>query len=226
MNTRKLAVNNVNEIKACGYDDECDEVLAYVNHVPSRDIDFYIYGSIEGSEKYQSMINFLEQATEYDDVTVHLDTTGGNLVTALMIARKLQACQANVTIFVEGACMSAGTIFMLCGRNVKFYPEAMVMFHSMSTGDWGSIDKLVRRTDFDNKWWKQVANTYYKGFLTDEEIDLITTKDGEIWLTGEESAERAQKWVEYKTNPPVEKKETVTTKIKKVVKKTAKKLTD
>ena len=95
----------------------------FVNSTNSADI--YIYGEISSQKWDDSDVtakDFVEDLNKAKNknVTVHINSSGGDVFQALAIYNSLKNYEGQVTISVEGVCASAATIIACAGQRWTF----------------------------------------------------------------------------------------------------------
>jgi ATP-dependent protease ClpP protease subunit len=153
--------------------------------------EFYLIGSIDSAEKYMEWFDIIRHATEADTVKIYINSYGGDMFSAIQFMRVLDDTRAHVVISVEGACMSAATIIMLCGHSYEISSHSAFMFHNYSGGALGKGGEMYDQIEFERKWSSAIWIDIYEGFLSTTEIDeMLNGKD--IWLTSEEVTSRLE----------------------------------
>jgi len=157
--------------------------------------EFYLSGLITGPEDYIEWFNTIRSANDQDVVKIYINSSGGDLNTALQFMRVLSETQATVVCSVEGSCMSAATMIFLCADIFEVTPHSLFMFHNYSGGIFGKGGEIYDQAVFEREWSKQFLQYIYKDFLTNKEIDsLLENKD--LWLHSEEVSCRVEKLCE------------------------------
>jgi ATP-dependent protease ClpP protease subunit len=160
--------------------------------------EFYLSGCITGPEDYIEWFNTIRSAGPQDEVKIYINSSGGDLNTALQFMRVLSETQATVICSVEGSCMSAATMIFLCADVFEVTPHSLFMFHNYSGGIFGKGGEIYDQAVFEREWSKQFLQHIYKNFLTSKEIDsLLENKD--LWLHSEEVSNRVEKLCEART---------------------------
>jgi ATP-dependent protease ClpP protease subunit len=159
-------------------------------HRPSGLVhEFYLTGTITSAEDYIDWFDTIRHATENDLIKIYINSEGGNLFTAVQFMRVLTDCPGTVWISVEGACMSAATMIMLCGDAYEISPHSMFMFHNYSGGTVGKGGEMYDNIVYERKWSERLLREIYTDFLTEEEIEMmLNNKD--LWMEGDEIIER------------------------------------
>ena len=159
--------------------------------------EFYLSGLITGPEDYIEWFNTIRSAGEQDVVKIYINSSGGDLNTALQFMRVLSESPATVVCSVEGSCMSAATMIFLCADVFEVTPHSLFMFHNYSGGIFGKGGEIYDQAVFEREWSKQFLQYIYKDFLTSKEIDsLLENKD--LWLHSEEVSNRVEALCEAK----------------------------
>lgn len=158
---------------------------------------FYLTGPVEEPESYVEWFDIIRHATERDEVTIHINSTGGLMDTALQFMSSIRECQAHVHCSVEGSCMSAATLIFLAADSMHVAPNSLFMFHNYSGGSFGKGGEMYDNVVFERRWSTELLNQVYEGFLTPNEISsMLDNKD--LWLTSEQVVARLMSLVEYK----------------------------
>jgi ATP-dependent protease ClpP protease subunit len=153
--------------------------------------EFYLSGLITGPEDYIEWFNTIRNAGEQDVVKIYINSSGGDLNTALQFMRVLSESPATIVCSVEGSCMSAATMIFLCAEVFEVTPHSLFMFHNYSGGIFGKGGEIYDQAVFEREWSKQFLQYIYKDFLTSKEIDsLLENKD--LWLHSEEVSNRVE----------------------------------
>jgi len=160
--------------------------------------EFYLSGLITGPEDYIEWFNTIRNAGDQDVVKIYINSSGGDLNTALQFMRVLSESPATVVCSVEGSCMSAATMIFLCADVFEVTPHSLFMFHNYSGGIFGKGGEIYDQAVFEREWSKQFLQYIYKDFLTSKEIDsLLENKD--LWLHSEEVSNRVEALCEART---------------------------
>lgn len=151
--------------------------------------ELYLNGAIGDAEDYLDWFDTIRHASPHDEIILHINSPGGNLFTAIQFMNAMTECEATITAQVEGACMSAATMILLCCDRYMLSPHAMFMFHNYSGGSFGKGGEMWENIKYERSWSKKFLHDCYNNFLTKVEIDkMLDGKD--IWLTTEQVADR------------------------------------
>lgn len=159
--------------------------------------EFYLVGSIGSPDEYVDWFDVIRNAGPADTVKIYINSTGGDLYTAIQFLRVMVESEAEIITSVEGACMSAATMIFLAGHKFEITPYSMFMFHNYSGGVVGKGAEMHDQIVYERKWSQQFLKDIYANFLTPDEIQaILDNKD--LWLTTEEVIERAKGLMEYR----------------------------
>lgn len=151
----------------------------------------YIYDEIGPEVDYVDFVHALRYAPEGQDITIHINSPGGNLNSCLSIVNAMDASAANITTVVDGEAASAAAMIWLAGHQKMIASRhTVVMLHGASVGYMPSktsdIDNSNRAT---NRIVEALLDDLSEGILTEEErIDI--RKGVDIHLTGTDIVER------------------------------------
>ena len=164
----------------------------YFHHRPVANVhEFYLSGEIKRAEEYIEWFDIIRNAGKNDVITVHINSYGGDLFTAIQMMRVLGECEGTVITSVEGACMSAATMVFLCADGFEVSNHSMFMFHNYSGGTIGKGGEMYDNIIHERKWSENLLREIYADFLTEEEVEsILNNKD--IWMDGEEVIKRLE----------------------------------
>ena len=158
----------------------------------ARILDFYISGDIKEAKEYTAWNQLMRNATENDAVIIHINSSGGDIFTAIQLMRTMAEAPATVIASVEGMCMSAATLIFLCADVCEVSEHSHFMFHTYSSGNWGKGNEQIASALANDKWARHLFNSVYKGFLDAKEIkEMIDGKD--FWMDPTEVKRRLEK---------------------------------
>ena len=134
-----------------------------------------------------------ETTSQFDalegDVTIKLNSYGGDVGAALAIYNRLKAYSGAVNVVIDGICCSAATI-IACAGHSAIVANGLYMIHSPLTELWGdyNAEELNKKTKALLSIEKIIAETYAEktGMSVDELTRLMYA---ETWYTAEEAVE-------------------------------------
>lgn len=150
---------------------------------------FYITDEIKEPNFYLNMINTIRTAEQHDTIIIYLNTPGGDLYTAIQIMAAMHQSQAMVITSLEGQVCSAGTMVFLAGKKSIVHPNSTFMIHNYSQMVGGKGNEVTSQVRYTEEFFKELADKIYGGFLTPEEIALIT-QGKDFWMGSKEVCNR------------------------------------
>lgn len=163
----------------------------YLNKAYTTVSNYYLSGPIGPPEEYIDWFESIRNANENETIILHINSTGGDLFTAVQFIRVMQECKGYIIASVEGACMSAATMIFLQAHEFMISNFSSFMFHNYSGGTVGKGGEMADQIIFEKEWSENMMKDIYKDFLNEKEIDLMLNgKD--LWMSGTEVADRLQ----------------------------------
>ena len=172
-------------------DDEA-EVTLYGDIVSSQPVDWWTGEPVPGL--YITPEGFLEDLTAIKDkanITVRLNSCGGDLYTGIAIHNTLKGLKGHKTVIVEGIAASAASVIMCAGDEVQVYPGSMVMIHGVAGlfYDYMTLADLKLAIKSFDAAEKAIAEIYSvkTGTAADTLRSMITK---ETWMVGQEAVDK------------------------------------
>ena len=148
----------------------------------ARQYSFYLNGDLKDPEEYIEWFETIRNAGPDDEVVIHINSTGGDVGSALQFIRVLSETRAHVTTSIEGRCMSAATMIFLQGDIFEISPFSLFMVHNYNGGTFGKGGEMYDNIIYERNWSKDFLHEVYKDFLTEAEINsMLDNKD--LWLS-------------------------------------------
>lgn len=101
-----------------------------------------------------------ELATGSGDVTVWINSPGGDVVAAAQIYNMLLDYPGHVRVCVDGIAASAASVIAMAGDVVAMSPVSMLMIHNPATLAVGDADELGRAIDMLASVKESIINAY------------------------------------------------------------------
>lgn len=124
-----------------------------------------------------------------EDVTIHINSCGGNVFDANAMAERLRAYPGKTTASIEGVAASAASYFALTADEVIMNPSALMMVHNPSTVCAGQASDLRECADFLDKVRETIVSQYVKKTGADAE-EIRALMDAETWMGALDAKER------------------------------------
>lgn len=160
--------------------------------VPTEpDLVLYIYDSIGPEVDYVEFVHALRYAPEGQEITIHINSPGGNLSSCLSIINAIEASEANITTIVDGEAASAAAMIWLSGHaKLIASRHTVVMLHGAGCGfGYSKTSDIINSTQTTNRIVEALLDDLTIGFLTEDERDDIR-KGVDVYLTGTDIVER------------------------------------
>ena len=125
------------------------------------------------------------------DLTVRINSGGGDVFAAQAIHNALAKYEGNVTVMIDGLCASAATIIACAGNKVVMPDNAFYMIHNPVVGmfDYYDAEELEKTSEYLGKVKKTITNVYQKRANSLSEDELVKLMDDETWMTADEAKE-------------------------------------
>lgn len=167
------------------------EITIYGEIVERRPTDCWTGEPLDGL--FTTPEGFLEDLARVKDtrnITVRINSVGGDLYTAIGISNRLKELAGNTVAVIDGIAASAATVIAMGCNLIKAYPGSLFMVHEAMTTLVGAYNhrelmEVNKRLEAANA---AAAETYHsKTKLGIEKIRNIMAK--ESWMTGRKAKE-------------------------------------
>lgn len=183
-------LENVDKALRRGAASPWDEFAPLVSHGSSHTA--FLTNEIGEPSLYNHLCYKLMMANDQEEFTLVINSLGGIIDSAFMIADAIEKSKATVSCRLTGTVASAATIIALACSKIETSVNLAFMIHNYSSAAvQGKGHEMKARQTFIDRELNKSFNRYYLGFLSQEEInDVIEGKD--IWLNSEEVEQRWQ----------------------------------
>lgn len=125
------------------------------------------------------------------DVTVRINSGGGDVFAAHAIHNQLVAYKGRVTVVIDGLAASAATIIAVAGDRIIMPANALFMIHNPAIGlsDYYGVDELLKAADALNTIKGSIVAAYRKRCKASAE-ELAAMMDAETWMGAAECLEK------------------------------------
>ena len=149
-------------------------------------VEVAIYDAIGSwSVSARDFINALKPYAKRD-LTVRINSPGGEITEGNAIANVLKRHEGNVTTCIDGLAASMATVVALAGSKVTMAENAYFMVHNPSGSAWGGSEDLRKQADLIDKMRDGLLKAYVaKTGLSEDEIGELM--DNETWMTAQEA---------------------------------------
>lgn len=115
------------------------------------------------------------------DITVWINSPGGDCIAASRIYTMLLEHKGNVIIKIDGLAASAASVIAMAGTEVLMSPTSLMMIHNPLTVAIGDSKEMQKAIDMLKEVKESIINAYeIKTSLSREEISNLM--DGETWF--------------------------------------------
>ena len=122
------------------------------------------------------------------DITVWINSPGGDCVAAAQIYNMLSAYKGNVTIKIDGIAASAASVIAMAGNKVFMSPVSMMMIHNPATIAFGDHKEFAKAIDMLNEVKESIINAYVmKTGLSRTKLSHLM--DSETWMNANKAIE-------------------------------------
>ena len=122
------------------------------------------------------------------DVTLWLNSPGGDCIAASRIYAMLMDYPGNITVKNDGLAASAASVIAMAGTKVLMAPTAMMMIHNPLTIAIGDSEEMQRAIGMLSEVKESIINAYeIKTGLA--RVKLSHLMDGETWMNAKKAVE-------------------------------------
>lgn len=125
------------------------------------------------------------------EVTVRINSGGGDVFAAHAIHNQLVAYKGRVTVVIDGLAASAATIIAVAGDRIIMPSNALFMIHNPAIGlsDYYGADELLKAAEALNTIKGSIVAAYRKRCKASAE-ELAAMMDAETWMGAAECLEK------------------------------------
>lgn len=122
------------------------------------------------------------------DITVWINSPGGDCVAAAQIYNMLLDYPGNVTVKIDGLAASAASVIAMAGTRVLMSPVSMLMIHNPITIAMGDKSEMERAIEMLSEVKESIMNAYeIKTGLSRAKISRLM--DAETWMNAKKALE-------------------------------------
>lgn len=142
-----------------------------------------------------------ELAGKVGDITVRINSPGGDVSAGIAIYNYLREHDGQVTIKVDGIAASIASVIAMAGDKIVMLPGAMMMVHQPWTIVQGTSDDMIEAAAALKKFGESIVPIYAaRTGLSEDRINELLK--AETWMTAQDAVELgfADEMVEAKTS--------------------------
>ena len=122
------------------------------------------------------------------DITVWINSPGGDCVAAAQIYNMLTDYKGNVTVKIDGIAASAASVIAMAGTQVLVSPVSMLMIHNPATMAFGDHAEMQKAIDMLGEVKESIINAYErKTHLSRAKLSHLM--DAETWMNANMAVE-------------------------------------
>ena len=176
-------------------DGQTADITMYGDIVEKQPIDRWTNEPIPGQYIVESeFLNDLAQIEGCSQITIRMDSLGGDAGVSILIHNRLRELAAKGTklvCIVDGVAMSGGSLIMCACDTVRVNPSSLVMIHKCWSFVLGAYnaDELRKAADANDAWDKSQVSIYKRKTGMSETVLLHMMADT-TYMTGKEAVEK------------------------------------
>lgn len=122
------------------------------------------------------------------DITVWINSPGGDCIAAAQIYNMLMEYKGNVTVKIDGIAASAASVIAMAGTKVCVSPVSMMMIHNPMTVAMGNTSEMQKAIAMLDEVKESIINAYeIKTGLSRAKISHLM--DAETWMDANSAVE-------------------------------------
>lgn len=122
------------------------------------------------------------------DITVWINSPGGDCVAAAQIYNMLMDYKGNVTVKIDGIAASAASVIAMAGNNVMMSPVSMLMIHNPATVAIGDHNEMQKAIEMLEEVKESIINAYeIKTGMS--RAKLARLMEEETWMNAKKAVE-------------------------------------
>ena len=129
-----------------------------------------------------------ELTNESGDITIWINSPGGDVFAASQIYNMLMDYKGKVTVKIDGVAASAASVIAMAGGEVHMSPVSMMMIHNPMTIAFGDTVEMEKAINMLSEVKESIINAYElkTGLSRTELSDLM---DAESWFNSKKAVE-------------------------------------
>lgn len=171
--------------------DDDATINMYGEVVSAHPVDWWTGEPIAGNFiAVDDFLRDLEELSAKKNITVHINSVGGDLYSGIAIYNRLKSLPANVVTVNDGLAASAGSLIFQAGNTRKVHSGSNIMVHQAMGLLYGyyqtkDLKDVIKQLDAGNK---AAVNIYAEASGREPEA-MKAMVDKETWLTGQEAVD-------------------------------------
>ena len=162
------------------------------NEVSSSGSDLVLEGVVASESWYGDEVTpkaFREELEKHKgDLTVVINSPGGDVYSGIYIYNELKNHEGNVTVRINGLAASIASVIAMAGDKVIMGQGSLMMVHQPMVGSFGNADEMRETAEYLDKVGDQLIDIYQSKTGLDRER-IVEMLKAETWLDGTEAVE-------------------------------------
>jgi len=122
------------------------------------------------------------------DLTVYINSGGGDCFAASQIYTMLKEHDGKITVKIDGVAASAASVIAMSGDEVLMSPTSLLMIHNPASMIFGEVEDLEQGIEMLNEVKASIINAYsLKTGLSN--VKLSNMMDAETWFSAKKAVE-------------------------------------
>lgn len=122
------------------------------------------------------------------DITVWINSPGGDSIAAAQIYNMLVDYKGKVKVYIDGLAASAASVIAMAGDEVLMSPVSMMMIHNPATMAFGDHEDMKKAIDMLDEVKESIINAYeIKSGLSRDKLSKLM--DNETWMNANKAVE-------------------------------------
>lgn len=170
-----------------------------VTNLASTEAEIKLYGPITSGHSWfdngdsVAANDFIKDLESLDgkNLTVRINSPGGDVFAAHAIHNQLLAYKGNVTVVIDGLCASAATIVAVAGKKIIMPSNALFMIHNPAIGldDYYGAEELNKVLNA-LKGVKDSIIAAYRKRCKVSDVEISKMMDAETWMDAQECLDK------------------------------------
>lgn len=129
-----------------------------------------------------------ELFSDKGDITIWLNSPGGDCIAASQIYAMLMDYPHNVTVKIDGIAASAASVVAMAGTKVLMAPTALMMVHNPLTIAIGDSEEMQKAMDMLTEVKESIINAYQIK-TSQSRVKISHWMDAETWMNANKAME-------------------------------------
>lgn len=156
-------------------------------------------GPIGDIHEYSEFIRILAHAGEEDHIYIQLSSPGGSLETCDYLCRRMDECEAHITVEIGLTCAFTASAIALQADDWVIYDSSSMIIHSTSYSLGHGKESDIRSTmEYMERVNREWIERTYSGFLCEDEMYDALAYGTEIYLYADDLRERMPLFQEHR----------------------------